>query len=125
MCGFEPELTRRQSEIMDYQELAEQAVRESASRPGFGYSGPLPIGKTWALVFGRHRDSTPAEVRRYERIKQSFLRRFPDDVREERFRHWAVGWTLELAIRMLDEAGNVTPAGKAALKRIPHDSLER
>jgi len=108
--------------MTDYQRLAEEAVRESGSRPGFGYSGALPVGKTWALVFGRHRDSTPPENRRYERIKRGMMRRFPDDVREERFRHWAVGWTEELAVRMLDDQGKVTKAGRAALDRIPQEA---
>ena len=105
-------------EAVDYQELAEQAVRETVSRPGFGYSGSLPIGKTWALVFGRHRDSTPAEVRRYEAAKKTFMKRFPGDVQEERFRHWGVGWTEELAVRMLEDDGTVTKAGKAAIDRV-------
>lgn len=101
----------------EYQALAEQAVRESGSRPHFAYSGTLPIGTTWALVFGRFRDSSPSEVRRYEGIKKSFMKRFPGDVQEERFRHWLYGWTEELAVRMLDEEGKVTKAGKAALDR--------
>jgi hypothetical protein len=101
----------------DYQKLAEQIVRESRSRPDFSYSGNLPIGVTWALTFARHRDSKSSEVRHYEAIRKSLEKRFPDDIQEERFNHWAVGWTEELAVRMLDEEGNVTGAGKAVIDK--------
>lgn len=99
-----------------YQALAEEAVRESGSRPDFGYSGGLPIGKTWGFTFAKHRDSGLLEQSNYEVIKKDLEERFSEDVQSEHFGHWAVGWIDELAVRMLDKKGKITAAGMAALE---------
>ena len=100
---------------LDYQKLAEQAVKETADTPDFAYSGDTPIGETWAFTFSQHRDSNNLQKSNFKVISEDLLERFPDDVKIESFNHWAVGWIEQLEVRMLDEKGIVTAAGKASL----------
>jgi hypothetical protein len=101
---------------MDFQELAEKAVKESAELTDFAYTGDVDLGKTWAMTFSKSRDSNLMEVSNYESIKKDLEKRFPKDVSDERFSHWAVGWIDHLLVRMLDKRGKITKAGVAALE---------
>lgn len=99
-----------------YQKDAEQAVKETANRKYFAYSGDLPLGKTWAFTFGKSRDSELLEESNFDVVREDLEKRFPEDVENVHSSHWAVGWVDELAVRMLDGKGKVTPAGIAALE---------
>jgi hypothetical protein len=99
-----------------YQVLAEQAVKESSNRPNFAYFGDLELGKSWAFVIARSRDSELLEESNFATVKNDLEKQFPGDVENVHSSHWAVGWVDELAVRMLDKKGKVTPAGIAALE---------
>ena len=99
-----------------FQELAEQIIRESDDIPDFFYTGDLPLGKTWGMTFSRSRDSDLVEVSNFESIQKDLEERFGNDVTVERFNHWAVGWVDRVMVRMLEDNGNVTPAGIAVLE---------
>ncbi len=98
-----------------WQQLAEEAVAHT-SRAEFAYRGDLPLGKTWAFTFSQSRDSGIVDVSNFETIKEDLEKRFPDDVSDECFSHWAVGWMDHLLVRLLEDDGTVTPAGIAALE---------
>ncbi len=100
----------------EYQKLAEEAVKESADIPDFAYTGEVDLGVTWATTFSQNRDSDLLEQSNYEAVKKDLEKRFPKDVSDERFSHWAVGWVDHLLVRMLDKKGKVTKAGIAALE---------
>lgn len=103
----------------DYQSEAEQAVKESAklmASKDFSYRGELPLGYTWAITVSQNRDSGLREQSNYSAIKEDLEKRFPDDVSDRRFSHWAVGWVDHLLVRMLDKKGKVTKAGIASLE---------
>lgn len=102
--------------MSDYQKLAEEAVKETAELKDFGYHGEVDLGKTWAITFSMNRDSGLLEQSNYKTIKDDLEKRFPKDVSDERFNHWAVGWIDHLLVRMLDKRGKVTKAGVAALE---------
>lgn len=98
----------------EYQAEAEASIKES--RPGdFSYEGEKDLGRTWAMTFSKNRDSRIVEQSNYDAIKGDLEKRFPNDVSDERFRHFAVGWIDWLLVRMLDKRGKVTKAGIAAL----------
>ena len=100
----------------DYQAEAEQAVRETAGPTDFIYRGKVDLGRTWAITFSKSRDSGLRELSNYAAIKEDLEKRFPKDVSDERFSHFAVGWVDQLLVRMLDKKGKVTKAGIAALE---------
>lgn len=101
-----------------YQEDAEQAVKDTHAaifnRDSY-YSGELPLGTTWAIVASVNRDSDILEQSNYETIKADLESHYGDEVAEERFNHWAVGWVDYLVVHMLNDVGVVTPVGRAAL----------
>ena len=71
---------------------------------------------TWAVIISYHRDSDPLEVSNYRVISKDLEERFPDDVEQHHFRHWAVGWIDHLFVRAYDQNGKITPAFKAAME---------
>lgn len=104
----------KQAEI-DYQGEAEKSVRDTAKIPDMAYRGDVDLGGTWAITISKHRDSDALARSNYEVIKNDMESKFPEDVSDERFNHWAVGWMDHLLVRMLDDNGQVTEAGKAIL----------
>jgi len=103
----------------DYQSEAEQAVKESAklrASRDFSYHGEVDLGQTRAMTFSQNRDSGIREQSNYAAVKEDLEKRFPNDVSDERFNHFAVGWVDHLLVRMLDKKGKVTKAGIAALE---------
>lgn len=100
----------------DYQKLAEEAVKETAGRRGFAYTGEVDLGRSWAITFSVDRDSDLLEQSNYQTIKEDLEKGFPKDVSDERFNNWAVGWVDYLLVRMLDKHGKITKAGTAALE---------
>lgn len=100
----------------DYQAEAEQAVKDTANLQNFSYRGEVDLGRTWAITFSKHRDSGLLQQSNFDTVKADLEKRFPKDVSDERFDHWAVGWIDHLLVRMLDKKGKVTKAGKAALE---------
>ena len=102
--------------MSDYQNDATKAVKATANIPNFGYHGELPIGETYAFTIARHRDSGLLDVSNWEVITADMAKRFPDDCETVHCGHWAVGWIDHFAVRMLDEQGEVTPAGVAILE---------
>lgn len=99
-----------------YQELAEKAVKEAAGLSDFAYTGEKDLGGTWAMTFSMNRDSGLLEQSNYEAVKGDLEKRFPKDVSDERFSHFAVGWLDQLLVRMLDKDRKITRAGIAALE---------
>jgi len=102
--------------VPDYQKQAEEAVKGAAGLKDFSYTGEVDLGRTWAMTFSVNRDSGLLEQSNYKTIKGDLEERFPKDVSDERFNHWAVGWVDHLLVRMLDKKGKVTKAGIAALE---------
>jgi hypothetical protein len=100
----------------DYQRQAVQAVKEAAQLTDFSYRGDKDLGRTWAMTFSKSRDSSILEQANYDAVKGDLEKRFPRDVSDERFSHFAVGWLDQLLVRMLDKSGKVTKAGIAALE---------
>lgn len=98
------------------QREAEAAVEETAETPDFAYTGDIPLGETWAMVFAKHRDSGLLDESNYDSVFDDLKSRFPADVDAFRASHWAVGWIDHVAVRMLDRRGCVTRAGVAALE---------
>jgi len=104
---------------VDYQVEAEEAVKDTAKlrfSRDFSYRGEVDLGQTWAITFSKNRDSGLLEQSNYDTVKADLEKKFPDDVSDERFNHFAVGWVDHLLVRMLDSNGKVTQAGKAALE---------
>lgn len=97
----------------EYQALAEKVVKSFREIPDFGYSGDLPLGRTWGIAFGQSRDSGLMEQSNFAVISADMLKRFRRDVQVVRFGHWAVGWVENIAVKMLDRHGRVTPAARA------------
>lgn len=100
----------------DYQAEAEEVVKETANLKDFSYRGEVDLGRTWAITFSKHRDSELLQQSNFDTVKADLEKRFPRDVRDERFDHWAVGWIDHLLVRMLDRNGKVTKAGKAVIE---------
>lgn len=100
----------------DYQAEAEEAVKDTANLKDFSYRGEVDLGRTWAITFSKHRDSGLLQQANFDTVKADLEKRFPKDVSNEQFSHWAVGWIDHLLVRMLDRKGKVTKAGKAALE---------
>lgn len=101
--------------MSNYQREAARAVERTRNIPSFAYRGELPIGETWAFTISRHRDSEILGISNFEVIRADLEKRFPDDCEVVHCSHWAVGWIDHLAVRMLDDVGEVTPAGIAAI----------
>lgn len=64
----------------------------------------------WAMTVSKHRDSGLLDESNYEVISEDMRTRFPDDVEDVRFSHWAVGWVDHLFVRIHDANGEFTPA---------------
>lgn len=110
-------------EIAEYQGPAEELVRRTAQR-GFSYSGELPLGKTWAFVYEKDRDSELVEISNFDVMLERLERYYSDaDLQVVRFRDWAVGWVDHIAVRMLDKIDRVTQAGISAIRML--HSLEK
>lgn len=99
----------------EYNSLAKQSVQEFNEIPDFGYHGELPLGETWAFTFSRTRDSDILCESNYESILTDMEEKFPDDIEEVHCNHWACGWVDHLAVKMLNEKGECTEAGKKIL----------
>lgn len=74
------------------------------------------LGPNWGDIIGRHRDSDALANSNFEVIEADLKKRFPDDVENHRFGHFAVGWVEELLVRMFNDNGKLTPAGRAAVE---------
>lgn len=118
----EAQMTNYDKDPDRFQAEAEQAIEETRNRPDFAYSGDLPLGETWALTFGMSRDSDKRTESNFEAIQNEMESKFPEDVQVIRSSHWGHGWVEELAVRMLDENGKITPAGVEILEF--NDALE-
>jgi hypothetical protein len=70
----------------------------------------------WAATVSRHRDSDPLAVSNYVVIYQDMIQRFPEDVEDHRFSHFAVGWIDHLFVRIYDANGEFTPAFDAIIE---------
>jgi hypothetical protein len=94
------------------QEAAEQALNASDPMqiPYFAYHGDVDFGGTWAWTFSRSRDADLLEESNFEVISKDMEERFPDDVFIDCHSHWAVGWVELIAVRVLDDDGEITDA---------------
>ncbi len=98
----------------NYNQLAKEVIEEFNKLTDFSYHGELPLGETWGITFSRHRDSDVLENSNFEVISDDLMEKFPDDCQVENFNHWAVGWVDNLCVKMIDDKGNCTEAGKLA-----------
>jgi len=94
----------------DIEQRAEQLAWRD-TRDSF-WEGPMDESDrtNWAATIAQHRDSDPLAVSNYRVISRDLESKFPDDVEEHRFSHWAVGWMDHLFVRIRDDQGNFTPA---------------
>jgi hypothetical protein len=99
----------------NYLELAQRSLRESLPA-NFVYYGDKPLGTTWASTFEICRDSSDRESA-FHRFARGLAEKFPGEYEVARMSHWAVGWTEQLLVRMLDDSGAVTKLGKLCLAR--------
>lgn len=102
--------------MTDWQKLAEEAVKETRENVR-SYIGEVPLGETWAIVYGLTRDTRGTAFWNYYRTKRSLENLYQGDIIEERFRHALLGHIDHLLIRMLDGDGRVTKIGKDVLRR--------
>jgi hypothetical protein len=98
--------------------IAEHVVRMCADLTDFAWPRDEELGVDWGFAFSVCRDETDAEKTRYARTAASMMKKYPDDIVDVRNRHWAVGWIDQLCVRMLDEEGKITKAGRDAVRRI-------
>lgn len=84
--------------------------------PDFAYFGDMPMGESWAWTVGTNRDADTLTRSNWEVITTDMKERFPDDTDIFSASHWACGWVDRLTVRVLDDEGEVTPAGEAVLE---------
>lgn len=101
-------------------EITQELIKEVLKRPdSFAYAGDLDLFNTWTLTdIGQIRDSGPLDISNFETIKSDLETRFPDDVEVVHSSHWLVGWTDQLAVKVIDEDQNPTEAFKAYIEWI-------
>lgn len=81
----------------------------------FGYSGDLPIGRTWSLgPVILNRNSGPLDQVNSKAIRDAFAEAFGTECEDNgwevtRCGHWAVGWVEHLSFRVADDNGQATP----------------
>jgi len=100
----------------DAQKWADEAIATTAALPNFAYRGDKPLGKTWAIVMTKSRDSGLLEQSNFEKAREQLAEEHEEDVDVERASHWAVGWVDHLMVRVLDRKGKATPAAKTFLE---------
>ena len=100
-------------------EVSEKDIEDALNRPdSFAYYGDNEdMFKTWGITGpGMHRDSDCLQISNYETIKADLEKRFPDDVEVICSSHWLVGWSDQIAVRVIDEDGEPTPCFEAVLE---------
>jgi len=102
----------------DIEKLVNEALEQSkpSNQESFGYHGELALGETWAWTFSQHRDSDCLDRSNYAAILADLTERFPNDVCDERYGHWAVGWVERICVRMRNDDGSITEAAGASFK---------
>lgn len=96
-----------------YQDAASKLVSESSNLKDFGYWGGVPILDGWAMTVTMNPDSDLLGVSNFEIIAGDMEDRYPEDVSVERYQHWVTGWADALLVKMFDESGKATKAGRA------------
>jgi hypothetical protein len=93
-----------------------QKARQALERPqSFGYFGELPLFESWGLCGpSTHRDADILTQSNYAVITTDLGERFPEDTEIVRSSHWAVGWTEQLAVRVLRDLPECEPAWTGA-----------
>ena len=81
-----------------------EAVNETMEHPE-NYFGAITDYQDngWGCTFGRHRDSDNLDISNFETILKQFDEKYEknEDFRVEGSSHWAVGWTDQLMVRVL------------------------
>jgi hypothetical protein len=72
--------------------------------------------ENWAQTVSMNRDSDLMEQSNFNTISYDMETRFPDDVEQHRFGHWAVGHIDHLFVRIYDANGEYTPAFDAIVE---------
>lgn len=93
-------------------------VRQCLTRPShYGYSGDLDLFRTWGFIprVGNHRDGEPIDRANHAAALALLKETLPEtDFEVVHSRHWAVGWTDEIAARLLEADGR-TPTKAATV----------
>jgi hypothetical protein len=97
-------------------ERAQDIIRDFNLMTDYSYGGDLSLGERWGFTFTQTRDSDALERSNYTTIRDDMSERFPDDIVDEHWGHWACGWVDQLAVRMLNDDGKVTLAGNSILE---------
>jgi hypothetical protein len=93
-------------------EMTERDIKEALQRPSsFGYSGDLPLFKTWSLgPVVDHRDATILAKANWQALAKE-LERHPEWSEQWAITgatHWATGWVDHLSFQVLDDQGEPT-----------------
>lgn len=96
-------------------EKAELLLDSSRNIPNFIYYGGFDLGNRAAMVFPYNPSSSLIDRSNHEVIAEDLTKQFPDDVAVEEMRHWLVGWVRWILVNVLDEDGDLSPAGAAVL----------
>lgn len=78
------------------------------------YEHYIPLGVTWAYVAEQWNNSEILTRSNFAVIAQDLESRYPEDVTIDRWDEQYNGWSEHVAVRILDDEGDVTAAGEAA-----------
>jgi hypothetical protein len=100
------------------------AARSLGHPNDFGYYGDLDLFNTWGLCYAlEHRDSNTFEQSNSAYIQaQIKARGLSESFEVLHFGHWAVGWIEQLAIKLVDDNGELNKPALDFMQEI-HDSL--
>jgi hypothetical protein len=91
----------------------------------FGYYGDLDLFNTWGLCYAlEHRDSNTLDQSNSAYIQDQIKARgLSESFEVLHFGHWGVGWIDQLAIKLVDDNGELNKPALDFMQEI-HDSLE-
>lgn len=101
--------------------IDQEIINRALERPSdFAYFGDKPLFETWGLCGPMtHRDADALTKSNYRVILKDLQERFSDDIEADievlSSSHWAVGWTEQIMVRVLDDEGEPTEAFAAVL----------
>jgi len=95
------------------QDIAEQAAGNWKKFNHFGWGSRPDDADQWCIVYVCSRISLERERSKHERVRKALdVPKYEGQWREERHRHWAVGYVQGFAVKVYDEEGHLTPAFK-------------
>ena len=98
--------------------VAERLVENCRNIPNYAWFGDQDLGHSWAFVFSVTRDCTAVDQHRHDRVAKSLVVLYPEDAIATESSHWLCGWVKQVLVRLLEEDGAVSKAGRDVVKRI-------